>query len=103
MRGGSSVSSALQIIVMPSSAVFDNQKLLELAKVFDVNPVQIYRMLKQGFTTDIQVEKLEETTRLLTGMGIDYKLPQGFCDPRERFFYYKLCGYPYSAMRIYLR
>ena len=93
----------LQIVVMPSSVVFNNQKLLELAKVFDVNTIQIYRMLKQGFTMDIQVEKLEETTRLMTGMGIDYRLPQGFCDPRERYYYYKHCRYPYSTMRIYLR
>ena len=59
----------LQIIVMPSSVVFNNQKLLELAKVFDVNTIQIYRMLKQGFTMDIQVEKLEETASLMTGMN----------------------------------
>ena len=92
-----------QIAISPSSAMPDKRKLIEMARLFHVNSAEIYRMFKQGFTIDVRVEKLQEVISFLTDEGIAYRLPPGFIDPRELFFYYKQCHYPYSAMRIYLR
>lgn len=89
----------ITIFINPQSELPDKNELIILAKDFGMNTLQMYKSLKAGFSLDMTPDKLDKVILSLKSMGVGYRV-DGFENLREKYPFYRECGYPYSAMHI---
>ena len=89
---------SIQIIVEPHNERFDTRVVLDTAKVFQCNGMQMIERLRNGFKIETPQDKYDEAIALLNRYGIRYHVTS-YDDPRSKYLYYKHCRYPYSPMR----
>ena len=89
------------IQVAPQNTKVTPRAVLDLAKFFHINSVQMRKKLASGFTEDTSSVKIDELEQILRSHMIAYKIIEPN-DPREKYTYYRACNYMYSAMRKYM-
>lgn len=77
----------------------DKEAIMTLVKDFGMNTLQMRKCLKEGFTVEMLPDKLDMAIMSLRSIGVDCRV-DGFEDLREKYPFYRECGYPYSAMQI---
>ena len=77
----------------------DKNSILMLAKDFGMSTVQMLKCLKEGFSVEMTAEKLDMVIMDLKTVGLEYKIDDSV-DLREKYHFYKECGYPYSKMQF---
>ena len=87
------------VFMAPQKELPDKKMIMMLAKDFGMNALQMHKSLKGGFNVELLPYKLESIIRDLLDSGVEYRL-EGYVDLREKYPFYRECGYPYSAMRI---
>lgn len=91
-----------KIVIEPQSKIHSNRTILDLAKCFHVNTLQMRGRLMEGYTVESEIEKINKYAELFDQYGIEYKIVKPE-DPRGKYIYYEKCRYPHSAMKIYLK
>lgn len=77
----------------------DKNAIMILARDFGMNALQMHKCLKEGFTAKMSVDKLDKAIMDLKTIGVEYRV-DGFENLRDKYPFYRECGYPYSAMQI---
>ena len=90
-----------RLVIKAQKSVPDKRAILDMAKAFGVNSVEMYDMLAHGWTVEADYNDLFDYTAYLDENGLEYQI-DGYEDPRVKYQYYSSCRYPYSKMRIYL-
>ena len=90
------------IIVEPQIKSLDNKRILNIAKYFHVNALQMREKLIQGCLIETKFDDFYDAVRFLKQQGITYKVNE-IEDPRNKYPYYKKCNSPYSSMKRYLQ
>lgn len=91
-----------EIVIEPQPEKYSNRVILDLAKHFHINTLQMRKRLMEGYTVEFGVDKIGEYTELFKRNGIAYRIDEPE-DPRCKYLYYEKCNYLYSAMQIYLK
>lgn len=91
-----------EIIVDPQVEEPSNRTILDLAKHFHVNGIQMREKLMKGFSFESGIVNIDEYAELFKHFDITYRIVDPI-DPRTKYHYYKKCKYPYSSMSVYLK
>lgn len=87
------------IFIDPQTVQPDKNTIMMLAKDFGMNAIQMHKGLKEGFSVVMAPDKLDKAIMDLKSIGVEYRV-DGFEDLREKYPFYRECGYPYSHMRM---
>lgn len=90
------------LFIEPQRELPDKELIIVLTKDFGMNILQMHKCLKEGFSVEMLPDKLDKTIISLKTVGVEYRI-DGFEDLREKYPYYRECGYPYSAMQIFTK
>ncbi len=91
----------IKIIIEPNQGKISNRDILDLAKFFNYNGVQMRNKLCCGFSAEATfTHGFDDIIDILQQKGINYKVVKPD-DPRKKYPYYKYCKYPYSPFRHY--
>lgn len=86
-----------EIIVDPQVEEPSNRTILDLAKHFHVNGIQMREKLMKGFSFESGIVNIDEYAELFKHFDITYRIVNPI-DPRTKYHYYKKCKYPYSSI-----
>lgn len=90
-----------QVITAPLKSGPDQRNVLEMAKYFRINAVQMRARLKEGISIETSSEQIAELAGVFEKNGVPYKIVKPE-DPRNRYPYFRHCGLKRSKMRRYL-
>ncbi len=94
-------SKKVVIVIEPQSELPAKEAIVVMAKEFEMNSLQMRSKLMEGFSMELNREKIETAIRVLQEYKIAYKA-EGYEDLREKYPFFSECGYPYSHMLIFL-
>jgi len=87
------------LFIDPQKELPDKNAMTTLTKDFGMNTLQMRKSLKDGFSIEMFPDKPDKVILKLKAIGIEYRV-DGFENLREKYPFYRGCGYPYSANEI---
>ena len=87
------------LFIDPQKVMPDKNTMMTLAREFGMNALQMHKNLKDGFSVEMFPDKLDKVILQLRTIGMEYRV-DAFENLREKYPFYRECGYPYSAMQI---
>lgn len=90
----------VQLVIEPQSHALNKRAILDVARQFHLNVLQMREKLIDGYTIEAENIEVDYLAKVLDQYEINYRIIRPI-DPREKYRYYEKCGYPYSPMREY--
>ena len=90
----------VSIVIGPQAKLPSKDIIVEMAKYFEMNAIQMRRKLLEGYSTEVGLERFTTIVSFLQKNQISYKV-EDYEDLRLKYPFFTECGYPYSRMRIF--
>ena len=88
----------VKLIIDPQKEMPNKNDIMSMTKEFEMNILQLAKGLKEGFSIEMEYDKFDKVIIKLKAFGVEYRT-DNFVDLREKYPFYRECGYPYSAMQ----